>query len=187
MLEAGSFMVAEHVRSGRTATLIAWSLPGAPRHEVLRVEELQAALRRARGTVIKVIAIDLGLTAAAVTRRVSAAMRKLHLRSTAELVRLFASWPDDVAAMRLFRAGDEGLALTYGTLEWPLPPCLTAAERRVVRALVDGKSPRAIARERGVSSNTVSAQLATTYRKLQVQSRTELLVALHRLAGSAVR
>jgi DNA-binding NarL/FixJ family response regulator len=179
-------VVAEHVRGERTATLIAWSLPGAPRQQVLRAGELQAAFRRARGMALKVIAVDLEITPAAVARRVSSAMCKLHLRSTAELVRLFATWPDGVVARRLWRAGGQGVALTYGALEWPLPPCLTAAERRVVRALVEGKSSRAIARERGVSSNTVSVQLAAMYRKLHVQSRTELLVALHHLAESRI-
>ena len=162
--------------------MISWSLPGASRAEALQAGELHAAARHARGVALKVIAYDLGLSPAAASKRIGSAVRELRLRSVAELVSLFSCWPDGVTPRRLVRTGGEGLALTYATVAWPLPACLTPAERRVVQALVEGKSYRAIARERGVSAHTVAGQLAATYRKLEVQSRMGLFVALRRLA-----
>jgi DNA-binding NarL/FixJ family response regulator len=181
ILEGGFLLVVEHTRGPETATLVAWSRARASRAEVLVAAELCVAVRRARGEALKVIAFDLGLSMASVTRRVSAAMRKLRLQSLAELVSLFCSWPDGVAARRFVGTTGEGLTLTYRSPSWPLPPCLTPAERGVVEGLVAGQSHAAIARKRRVSVHTIASQLATAYRKMGVRSQLELFVALHRL------
>lgn len=52
---------------------------------------------------------------------------------------------------------------------------LTTAEERVVRAIFEGKSNEAIARERGTSPRTVANQVASVFRKCGVASRAELL------------
>jgi DNA-binding CsgD family transcriptional regulator len=63
-------------RAGRSAALV-------PDEQVL-------VRRRARGDALKEIAADLGISISAVSRRLSGAMRKLGVRSHAELPRLFA-------------------------------------------------------------------------------------------------
>ena len=52
---------------------------------------------------------------------------------------------------------------------------LTTAEARVVRAIFEGKSNDAIARERGTSPRTVANQVASIFRKHRVASRAELV------------
>jgi len=67
----------------------------------------------------------------------------------------------------------------FGVLSVPLEPpgmldVLSAAEREVALAALEGLSNTAIARARGTSPRTVANQLAALYRKLGVKSRAEL-------------
>ena len=55
-----------------------------------------------------------------------------------------------------------------------VPEKLTPVEKLVVRALLQGKTNRQIARERGVALSTVLNQLKAVFRKLRVASRWEL-------------
>jgi len=55
--------------------------------------------------------------------------------------------------------------------------CLTASENAVVALLAAGYATGQIAAARRVSYRTVANQLASIYRKLAVNSRTELLAA----------
>jgi DNA-binding NarL/FixJ family response regulator len=55
-----------------------------------------------------------------------------------------------------------------------VPGKLTPVEKLVVRALLQGKTNRQIARERGVALSTVLNQLKAVFRKLRVASRWEL-------------
>jgi len=80
---------------------------------------------------------------------------------------------------RRFFAGDEELVVA----SFPLPPTargrsprspLTAAERDVMTALLDGRSYADIARRRRRSVSTVSKQAGSAFRKLGVSSRGEL-------------
>lgn len=52
---------------------------------------------------------------------------------------------------------------------------LTTAERRIVRALLDGKSYAEIAQERGRSIRTIANQVSSVFRKLGVSGRGELV------------
>jgi DNA-binding CsgD family transcriptional regulator len=61
-----------------------------------------------------------------------------------------------------------------------LPESLSSAEREVAAAALRGCSYAEIARERGSSPHTVSNQLASTFRKLEVRSRAELAAKLVR-------
>jgi DNA-binding CsgD family transcriptional regulator len=65
---------------------------------------------------------------------------------------------------------------------FPLPPAaarsgppLTAAEREVITALLEGQSYAEIANRRGRSVETVAKQAGSAFRKLGVSSRSELL------------
>ena len=57
---------------------------------------------------------------------------------------------------------------------------LTAAEHEVTAMVVDGASNAEVAARRGTSLRTVANQLASTYRKLGIASRQELVTALSR-------
>ena len=74
--------------------------------------------------------------------------------------------------------GLELLILEYPVGLKDLPSQLSTAERHVVELLGRGYPTWAIARERGVSPKTIANQLASVYRKLGVNTREELLVAL---------
>lgn len=63
-----------------------------------------------------------------------------------------------------------------------LPKDLTEAEAEVVRLVLDGRSNKEIAAARATSERTVANQLASIYRKLGVNSRSELA---SRLSGHA--
>ena len=65
----------------------------------------------------------------------------------------------------------------------PLPSKLTAAERDVVKLILEGKSNAAIAKVRGVAVRTVANQVASILRKLGAASRSELPAALARGAS----
>ncbi len=79
---------------------------------------------------------------------------------------------------RRFLAGDEELVVASFPLPAPLRgrprPALTAAEREVMAALLDGRSYADIARRRRRSVNTVAKQAGSAFRKLGVSSRSEL-------------
>lgn len=55
------------------------------------------------------------------------------------------------------------------------PVRLTTAERAVADLLCDGRTLAQIARQRGVSSNTVKSQVRQIFRKLNVDSRVALV------------
>lgn len=59
---------------------------------------------------------------------------------------------------------------------------LTASERDVARAILDGMSNRAIAEARGTATRTVANQIAALFRKLGIGSRAELGACIHRRA-----
>jgi len=59
-----------------------------------------------------------------------------------------------------------------------LPPSLSASERTVALALLEGLSNAEIAKARRTSVRTVANQIASLFRKLGVSSRSEAVVAL---------
>ena len=66
---------------------------------------------------------------------------------------------------------------------YALPESLSNAEAEVVRLVLDGHSTKVIAALRRTSPRTIANQLAMIYRKLGVNSRTELASALATRAG----
>jgi DNA-binding CsgD family transcriptional regulator len=79
-------------------------------------------------------------------------------------------------AATTFRVGDDRYAvLSFPVRALELPADLTRAEREVVLGVLSGKSNQEIARERGTSAYTVMNQLTNVFRKLDVNSRWELI------------
>jgi DNA-binding CsgD family transcriptional regulator len=93
------------------------------------------------------------------------------------------SSPPELRVQRFALGGDE-LALVSFDLAPPRVQVtsrlarLTQAEREVAALAVEGLSDLEIAHARGRSPRTIQGQLATLYRKLEVQGRRELRAAL---------
>lgn len=82
---------------------------------------------------------------------------------------------DDGVEVRRFELGDVELAV----ISVPRPDLaalseLTEAEREVAGYALEGLSNKGIAERRGTSDRTVANQLASIYRKLEINSRAEL-------------
>jgi DNA-binding NarL/FixJ family response regulator len=74
--------------------------------------------------------------------------------------------------------GRELAVLVFPMSTPAFPPTLSAAEREVALAVVEGRSNAEIAATRRTSVRTVANQIVATYRKLGVRSRAELIVSL---------
>jgi DNA-binding NarL/FixJ family response regulator len=78
--------------------------------------------------------------------------------------------------------GDTLLIGTYPLLPADQVANLTDAEREVLAALLTGSTNRNIAQRRNCSEHTVANQVQSIFRKVGVQSRSELPVRLQREA-----
>jgi DNA-binding CsgD family transcriptional regulator len=76
-------------------------------------------------------------------------------------------------------AGDEFLLIAQRP-DRELAPSLSAAERDVLRALIEGRTHAEIAARRRRSKRTVANQLSSIFRKLRVRGRAELVGKLVR-------
>ncbi|GEM_PF-6722927 len=75
--------------------------------------------------------------------------------------------------------GERWVAVSYLVPRPAILQRLTASERVVVELYANGLSAREIARERSVSTRTIANQISSAYRKLKVNSRTDLVTSLH--------
>ncbi len=136
--------------------------------------EAQVAELVGTGRSTKEIAYDLGLSLSTITMAATRAARKLGLSSRAELAAFFA--PGGLrTTLEEASIGDQTVLVgTQVDLEQRLRARLSPAEREVAALILRGHSNAAIASRRGTSENTVANQVASIFRKLEVQSRTEL-------------
>lgn len=94
------------------------------------------------------------------------------------------SRPDASAAipmpenLRAHALSDDLVWLSFDRAPAVAPHGLTAAELEVALLVYEDQSNQAIAEARGVSVKTVGNQLESIYRKLGVQSRVELVLAM---------
>jgi DNA-binding NarL/FixJ family response regulator len=81
--------------------------------------------------------------------------------------------PPELVSTRLELAGERFLVLSF-----PAPhldaTALSPAEREILRAILDGRTNRAIAQRRRTSVRTVANQVAAILKKLGANSRYEL-------------
>lgn len=82
--------------------------------------------------------------------------------------------PSGLRTGTLDLGAEQYLVLSHALVRWELPAALTAAEREIVSAVLDGKSREEVAKERGTSARTVANLVAQVFRKLGVGSRIEL-------------
>jgi DNA-binding NarL/FixJ family response regulator len=152
--------------------------PTVPDPRGLSRGEAQVAEFLATGHSEKQIAYALGISPSAVSRRMHSALRKLGLRSRAELSSLFSAF-DGGLETREWQVG--GHELRVASCASPSPQSLGAlsrAEREVAGLVSHGYSDAQIACARGASPRTVENQLQGIYRKLGIHSRTELAARL---------
>jgi len=95
-----------------------------------------------------------------------------------------ASIPLGLRASRVEIDGEELAVFSFPLPPPTLPESLSAAERDVAIAVLEGLSNSEIAASRGTSARTVANQVASLLRKLGVRSRAEAVAALGRLQES---
>jgi DNA-binding NarL/FixJ family response regulator len=127
------------------------------------------------GRAGKWIALDLQLSESTVTRALRMALARLGAGTTTALAGVQG------ARFELLDGVAGGVEIAAARLAEPAAavPSLSQAERAIIGGLLGGKCIAAIAQERGTSSRTVANQVASTYRKLGVSSRRELLARLN--------
>jgi DNA-binding CsgD family transcriptional regulator len=106
-----------------------------------------------------------------IARRMRGATRGRSLARKADVLRP----PRGLEAYTFAVADDDYAIFTFPTSDAEPPPGMSAAEREIVRAVVEGRSNKEIAAERGTSPYTVANQLRSIYAKLGVSSRFELI------------
>lgn len=82
--------------------------------------------------------------------------------------------PVGIACSSFELAEHELVMIEFRLPELGIPPGLSEAEAAVVRELLEGRSPREIARLRAVSVHTVRNQIRSVHRKLGVSNISEL-------------
>lgn len=142
----------------------------------LTQREARIAESLGRGSTLKEIAYDEGVSESAVAKSAARARRKLGFASLAELASFFAP-ATRRRLSQLSVAGEEFLSVPLGPRSTLLAQ-LSPAEREVAERATRGEPPRAIAIARGTSVHTVNNQLRAIFRAFGVRSRVELARAL---------
>lgn len=106
--------------------------------------------------------------------------RVARTRSKSNSVESELGAPPGLRATRFFMGADELVVLSFPLASVEFPASLSAAERAVAFAVIEGKSSEVIAAERRTSVRTVANQIASLFRKLRVHSRGELVAAVCR-------
>jgi DNA-binding CsgD family transcriptional regulator len=166
--------------------VLALRAPEVAPHFRLNARASNILERALRGERQKAIAIDLGITDAAVANTLAQCRRKLGFTCrSAELPIAFVLLAQAAANGRDVRvsagsAPDE-LVIGFERLDTSRLRSLTRAEAEVISGLIHGLSQQEIARERKARRRTVVNQLATARRKLPVSGRVELVRFLSQL------
>lgn len=159
--------------------------PDAKAFSARRVSILERVLL---GEAPKVVAMESGCTTSTVAMTVGNCLSAMGLdrrssRVPALLVLMLHALHGKVQrlSLHLERGSGQGEGrhlVSSGRLEHCLSRRLSASEFAVVSLLVEGKTHVEIARQRGSSVRTVANQIASTYRKLGISGRIDLLCYL---------
>ncbi|MET0284951.1 MAG: LuxR C-terminal-related transcriptional regulator [Polyangiales bacterium] len=181
-LTGGGYVLLDHVDSDQRRYVVAYKLgdPTRPRPQTTLNERERLVLERILlGARNKTIANELGVSSAHITGISQRALAKIGARSTADLTRVMRA-RSSLVMSELPVGGETLIALGYRDETALALSNLTLAERHVAHAVLDGRSQREIALERGVSERTVASQVASIYRKIGVSGRRELTAKLAR-------
>lgn len=174
-LVAGQWSLLDSFTAAGTRYIVAHENPrGGEALRALSWREQTALELALAGRSGKWIGFDMRLSESVVTRTLRSALRKLGADEAAVLSGVRS------AQFEPFEGVNAGVNLAIARL---MPAAsvqagLSDAERAVVDGLLGGKRIAAIARERGTSPRTVAHQISSTYQKLGVSSRRELLALL---------
>jgi DNA-binding NarL/FixJ family response regulator len=171
-LVAGRWSLLDSFTTAGTRYIVAHENPhGGETLRALSPREQSALELALAGRSGKWIAFEMGLSESVVTRTLRAAQHKLGAPDAAALSGVRN------AQFEPFEDLNAGVDLAISRLMPAASVCasLTNAERAIVDGLLGGKGIAAIARERGTSPRTVAHQITSTYQKLGVSSRRELL------------
>jgi DNA-binding NarL/FixJ family response regulator len=174
-LVAGRWSLLDSFTTAGTRYVVAHANPhGGEALRALSPREQSALELALAGRSGKWIAFEMGLSESAVTRTLRAALHKLGAADAAALSGVRN------ARFEPFEDLNAGVDLAIARLMPAASVCasLSKAERAIVDGLLGGKGIAAIACERGTSPRTVANQIASTYQKLGVSSRRELLALL---------
>jgi len=142
----------------------------------LAAREREVVELAARGHTNRRIGLALGIAVGTVAGQLSRALAKLGLSDRTELVRSWASQPEQQTFSIQVRKAE--LLVSVRPLakvtELPSAESLTPSEQAVAELVVAGCSNAQIAQDRSVSERTVANQVASVFRKLSVHSRAEL-------------
>jgi DNA-binding NarL/FixJ family response regulator len=183
---------------------------------LLSCREIHVLAFRARAYGVKLIAFELQMSQATVSRTLTIGLRKLGLHAPTDLVRFAGPTPESSTVSGTHRVIPQSIP-TIEQLQLTLPPgsrasffetderyvvlsfpsseelaptlseSLSQAEREVLLSLVSGSSPSEIAKARRTSQSTVNNQLQSLYKKLHVGSRLELRAYLSGVNTTAWR
>jgi DNA-binding NarL/FixJ family response regulator len=137
------------------------------------------------GELQKAIALELGTAPSTIASSAANCLMAMGFRCSASrapvlLVKVFHAHRDErcgeLATSTVFRCGEASYRV-IGTQrpDRHLPGVLSEAERSVVRLLLEGRSNREIAECRHTSIHTTAKQVASAFRKLDVNGRLALL------------
>lgn len=172
-LLAGEYTLLDRFESdGRRYVVACENAPNVRDPRGLTQREAVVGALVMRGHADKLIAYELGIAEGTVAALSSRVMKKLGARSRADLARLLATPTSafDVAVPGAQRI----VALATDAKKRPSLASLTRSEAVVAKAAAEGLSNEAIARRRGVSTNTVAKQLTRVFEKLGVDNRAAL-------------
>ncbi|HTQ06914.1 MAG TPA: LuxR C-terminal-related transcriptional regulator [Polyangiaceae bacterium] len=151
-----------------------------------------AILRRVlAGERQKVAAVELRRAPSTISVYCRSCLEYMGVRDSASRAPLLlmlaahASLGAELGAVRSF-SNDSGEVLSAERPDNDLPSCLSAAEKCVVRMMVEGGSHVNMAEQRACSHRTVANQLAAVFRKLHVSGRGELVASLVRRRSEAL-
>lgn len=136
------------------------------------------------------LARNVGVSQAAMSEVIKRLVRKIGLRSRAELLWFCREHeglgpPTTLKAARLRTADGEMVILAAAMRPAELAIPLTHAERAILLYILEGKSNPAIARSRNTSPSTVANQVMHLRKKLRVSTRYEIILRSRDWAPSA--
>jgi DNA-binding NarL/FixJ family response regulator len=171
-LISGQWSLLDSFSAAGTRYLVAHQNPrGGEALRALSWREQTALEFALAGRSGKWIAFEMKLSESAVARTLRSGLRKIGVDDTPALSGVRSARFEPLDGL----AADDKLAVARGTPAALPRASLSDAERAIVDGLLGGKRTAAIARERGTSPRTVAHQIWSTYQKLRVSSRRELL------------
>lgn len=174
-LTAGRWRLLDTFTAVGTRYIVAHENPaGGETLRALSLRERSALELALAGRSGKWIAFEMQLSESVVTRTLRAALRKI---GAADVAALSGVRNAQFGTFEGLNAGVE-VAIARLVPAALVQASLSDAERAIVDGLLGGKRIAAIARERGTSPRTVAHQITSTYQKLGVSSRRELLALL---------